>query len=93
MDDSGRKLALHCGVPWPVCQFCFGENLVVRGSPDGVKRVRCPRCGRAWRESERVPCPDPPTHLVEDAQGRASAMCQSHMANISAGRLKTRRIA
>ena len=64
-----------CGVGWAVCPDCPAEPLA---ADDGLDR--CARCGRAWDEDARAPCPDAAVADVTDAHGAAELLCRAHAA-------------
>lgn len=72
----------RCGLPWPVCPDCLGQDLIEAGDT-----ARCPSCRRRWPRDEVVPCPWAATARLWDAEGAEVLACRSHAASPSAGGL------
>jgi hypothetical protein len=64
-----------CGIPWGVCPD-HGNTLHGTG---GRTECMTPRCGRTWTyDRVTLPCTEPITHHVVDAEGGTLDVCNGH---------------
>jgi hypothetical protein len=62
-----------CGIPWGVCPD-HGNTLTSSGGQSW-----CRTCGRRWHyDRAGLPCTEPVTHVLTDAEGGQLRMCTGH---------------
>jgi hypothetical protein len=71
-----------CGIPWPVCPDCLGQELEV-----STETGTCPDCGRTWPVEEVALCPWEARIRLRDVEGSEIVVCCSHSQHPRAERL------